>query len=149
METKVHIGAKRITNGTTAPNARSVTDTLNTTLELKKYEFVAAAQIEETDIGATAETEKRLSSASCAKIIPAMGALNPEEIAAATPQAIKTSCLTKLRENFVIIVEIVAPKWTRGPYWPTEAPALAEINAASVEPRPTFTSTPTLDCWRA
>ena len=45
METKVHIGAKRITNGTTAPNARSVTDTLNTTLELKKYEFVAAARL--------------------------------------------------------------------------------------------------------
>ena len=44
---------------------------------------------------------------------------------------------------WTVIVDKVEPKWTNGPYCPTEAPPLAEINAASVDPRPRRTSTPT------
>ena len=43
--------------------------------------------------GATALSEKWRSMVSQAKIVPAMGALNPAEIAPATPQPINTSAL--------------------------------------------------------
>ena len=42
-------------------------------------------------------------------MMPPMGALKPEDIAAATPQAIKTSFLTIFLNNLVNIVESVAP----------------------------------------
>ena len=35
---------------------------------------------------------------------------------------------------------IVAPKWTNGPYCPTDAPPPAEIRAARVEPKPALMS---------
>ena len=85
-------------------------------LESKKYPLTAAAVIEATDIGATALIENLRNRASCANTIPAIGALNPDEMAAATPQAISTSDRMNLPENFVSNVEIVAPKCTKGPY---------------------------------
>ena len=91
-------------------------------------------------MGAMALMEKCLRMASCAKTKPAMGALKPAAMAPATPHPINTSvvrtppviCLRKL--------PIVAPKCTSGPYCPTDAPPLAEMKAASVDPKPARTS---------
>ena len=43
--------------------------------------------------------------------------------------------------------EHVAPKCTNGPYWPTDAPPLAEINAENVERNPVFTSNSVDGLW--
>ena len=72
--------------------------------------MVAAATIDATDIGAKPPIEKRLRSASWANIIPAIGAPNPEDIAAAAPQAISTSFRMYLPLNFEMMVAKVAPK---------------------------------------
>ena len=45
----------------------------------------------DTEINASALEEKCLNTASCANTIPAIGELNPAEIAAATPQPIRIS----------------------------------------------------------
>ena len=98
------------------------------------------AVIEDITIAPPALKEKCLKIASCAKTKPAIGALKPADIAAATPQPINipggSLFDVKLSKN----VATVAPKCTRGPYWPTEAPPLAEINAVKVDPNPFFTS---------
>ena len=51
--------------------------------------------------------------------------------------------------NFSKYEAKVAPKWTNGPYWPTEAPPLAEINAVKVEPIPFLISIEFLDWCEA
>ncbi len=90
----------------------------------------------EMAIGAMARNEKCLMMASWANTIPAIGAPKPAEIAPATPQPMNTS-IEKIppvtRRNRL---PITPPKCTSGPYWPTEAPPLAEINAAKVEANP-------------
>ena len=93
-----------------------------------------------------APTENLLSIASWAKRIPAIGALKPADIAAATPHAIKMSRSSSIRLNRTIISETVAPKCTSGPYWPTEAPPLALISAARVDPIPRRTSSRSFVC---
>ncbi len=98
------------------------------------------AVIEDIAIAPPALNEKCLSIASWAKTNPAIGALNPAEIAAATPHPIKIPGGSLLEVKFSKKVATVAPKWTSGPYWPTEAPPLADINAAKVDPKPFLTS---------
>ena len=74
------------------------------------------AVIEDIAIAPPALKEKCLKIASCAKTKPAIGALKPADIAAATPQPIKipggSLFDVKLSKN----VATVAPKCTRGPY---------------------------------
>ena len=82
-----------------------------------------------TAIGAIALNEKCRNMASCAKIIPPIGELNPAEIAAATPHPMNVSFVSKSGNRLFIILPIVPPKCTRGPYCPTEAPPLAETKA--------------------
>ena len=84
------------------------------TIPISDAEKLAA--IDEIARAATAFIEKCLNTVSCAKIIPAKGAPNPEEIAAATPLPIIISWGI-LGINFwrLINEETVAPKWTRGP----------------------------------
>ena len=91
-------------------------------------------------IGAIARIEKCLRTASCAKTIPAIGALNPAAMAPATPQPINMSVLSAPPVVCLRKLPIVAPKCTSGPYWPTDAPPLAEMKAARVDPKPDFTS---------
>ena len=43
------------------------------------------------------------------------------------------------RKNRLQALPITAPKCTRGPYWPTEAPPEADKNAANVEANPVLT----------
>ena len=66
--------------------------------------------------------------------MPAIGALKPAEIAAATPQPINTSLLklsfAKKLEN---MTPIVPPRCTIGPYWPREAPPARDMNDAKTE----------------
>ena len=76
----------------------------------------------------------------CANTTPAMGALNPAAIAPATPQPINTSVVRTPPVACRRKLPIVAPKCTSGPYCPTDAPPLAEMKAASVEPNPARTS---------
>ena len=101
-------------------------------------------------MGKRALNEKCLKTASCAKIMPPIGALNPADIAAATPQLIKTSGGIILT---LVICErklaILAPKFTNGPYWPTGAPALNETSAAKVDPTPRFKSSSLSVRWDA
>ena len=130
MAAAEHSGAKIMTNGTTDASSSSGVGTLKARLDPKRYWLNAEATMAETEIGATAPIENRLSSASWAKIMPAMGALNPAEIAAATPQAMSTSFEMFVFVSLEMRVERVAPKCTKGPYWPTDAPPPAEINAA-------------------
>ena len=91
-------------------------------------------------IGAIARMEKCRRTASCAKTIPAIGALKPAAIAPATPQPMNISVLSTPPVVCRKKLPIVAPKWTSGPYWPTDAPPLAEMKAASVDPKPDLTS---------
>ena len=78
--------------------------------------------------------------ASCAKTIPAIGALKPAAMAPATPQPMNISVLSTPPVVCRKKLPIVAPKWTSGPYWPTDAPPLAEMKAASVDPKPDLIS---------
>jgi hypothetical protein len=110
MAAAEHRGAKIITNGTTDASSISGVGTLKARLDPKRYWLNAEATMDETEIGATAPIENRRSSASWAKIMPAMGALNPAEIAAATPQAMRTSFEIFVFVSFEIRVERVAPK---------------------------------------
>ena len=71
---------------------------------------------------------------------PAKGALNPAEIAAATPHPIKISGFILNLKYFLMNRPIVEPKWTRGPYCPTDPPPLITINAARVDPKPFLVS---------
>ena len=74
------------------------------------------AAIDEIASAATAFIEKCLKTVSWAKIIPAKGAPNPAEIAAATPLPIIISCgILGINCWRLINDETVAPKWTRGP----------------------------------
>ena len=91
-------------------------------------------------IGAMALMEKCLRMASCAKISPAMGALKPAAIAPATPHPMNTSVVSTPPVICRRKLPIVAPKCTSGPYCPTDAPPLAEMKAASVDPKPARTS---------
>ena len=59
----------------------------------KNILLIPAAVILVMATGATALSEKWRSIVSQAKIVPAIGALNPAEIAPATPQPINTSAL--------------------------------------------------------
>ena len=61
-------------------------------------------------MGAIALKEKCLNIASCAKIIPPIGELNPAEIAAATPQPIKVSLESQPGVNLFIKLPMVPPK---------------------------------------
>ena len=61
-------------------------------------------------MGAIALKEKCLRIASCAKIIPPIGELNPAEIAAATPQPIKTSLVSVFWVYLFISEPIVPPR---------------------------------------
>lgn len=66
--------------------------------------------------------------------MPAIGALKPAEIAAATPQPIKISLLRlSLLQRLENITPIVPPRWTIGPYWPRDAPPANDINDAKTE----------------
>ena len=67
-------------------------------------------------IGVIALNEKCRKIASCAKITPTIGALNPAEIAAATPQPINTSVENLFPVICLSILPKVAPKCTKGPY---------------------------------
>ena len=72
-------------------------------------------------------------------MIPASGAPNPAEIAAATPLPIIMSCgILGMKLCLLINEDTVAPKCTKGPYMPTDAPPLIEINEARVDPKPPF-----------
>ena len=93
-----------------------------------------------TAIGAIALNEKWRSIASWAKIIPPIGELNPADIAAATPHPIKISFESKPGSTLFKILPIVPPRWTKGPYCPTDAPPLADTNAAKVDKKPVFGS---------
>ena len=84
--------------------------------------------------------EKCLNMASCAKIIPPIGELKPAEIAAATPHPINISFDKSPFILLLIKFPIVPPRCTKGPYWPTDAPPLAEMKAEKVERNPVFTS---------
>ena len=106
----------------------------------KNLSATAAAVKLEMAIGVTAFIEKCLSKASWAKIKPAIGALNPADIAAAVPQPMKTSVLNMFFVKNLILVPKVAPKCTSGPYWPTDAPPPALIKAAKVEKYPVLMS---------
>ncbi len=91
-------------------------------------------------IGANALTDMWRNIASCANKIPANGALNPAEIAAATPPPKTISVeILSLKRDFIKAPR-VAPKCTKGPYCPTDAPPAAEINATIVLDIPVFTS---------
>ena len=94
---------------------------------------------EETIIGARALTEKWRSIASQAKTTPAIGATNPADIAAAAPQATYTSGFNFVGSTDLTSAPTEEPKWSTGPYWPTDAPPLAEINAAVVDKNPSRT----------
>ena len=91
-------------------------------------------------IGAIALKEKCLKIASCANIIPAIGALKPAEIAAATPQPIKISFDNSPLIFLLIKFPIVPPRCTKGPYWPTDAPPPADIKAENVDRKPVLIS---------
>ena len=118
-------------------------------VSLKIPEPIVEAVIEEIAIAPPALREKCLRTASWAKTSPAIGALKPADIAAATPHPIKMPGGNLFEVKFSKKVATVAPKWTSGPYWPTEAPPLAEINAVSVEPNPLLISIELLDLWAA
>ena len=76
-----------------------------------------------------------------------MGELKPAEIAAATPQPMKMS-FDKSPGIFLLRkFPIVPPKWTNGPYCPTDAPPLAEIKAENVERNPVFVSNSVVGLW--
>ena len=80
-------------------------------------------------------------------MIPPIGELKPAEIAAATPHPINIS-FDKSPPIFLLIkFPIVPPRCTKGPYWPTDAPPLAEINAENVERSPVFTSNSEVGLW--
>ena len=96
---------------------------------LKIFSVIALAVKLAMAIGASARIEKWRKTASCAKIMPARGAPNPAEMAPATPQPIKTSVDNRSLVIAFKEVPIVAPKWTSGPYNPTEEPPLALIRA--------------------
>ena len=98
-------------------------------------------------MGAIALKEKCLNIASWANIIPPIGELKPAEMAAATPQPMKISFDKRAGTCLFIKLPIVPPKCTNGPYWPTEAPPLAEINAENVERNPVFTSNSVDGLW--
>ena len=66
-------------------------------------------------------------------MIPASGAPKPAEIAPATPHPRNTSVDSKSLVSALSEVPIVAPRWTNGPYCPTEAPPLALISATKVD----------------
>ena len=99
-----------------------------------------AATQEAMAIGAMAFREKCRIIASWANMTPAIGALKPAEIAAATPHPMKISVEIPLLENRFSALPITAPKCTSGPYWPTEAPPEALKKATSVEDKPDFIS---------
>ncbi len=67
-----------------------------------------------------------------------MGALNAVAIAAETPQP--TPMLDSVprapREKRPKAEPSVAPRWTSGPYWPTEAPLPSDSSAAAALARP-------------
>jgi len=99
------------------------------------------AAIDEIAKAATAFIEKCLKTVSWANIIPAIGAPKPAEIAAATPLPIIISCgILGIKDCFLINEDTVAPKCTKGPYIPTDAPPLIDMNDANVEPNPPFKS---------
>ena len=99
------------------------------------------AAIDEMARAATAFIEKCLKTVSWANIIPAKGAPNPADIAAATPLPIIISWgIFGINFCRLINEDTVAPKCTRGPYIPTEAPPLIDINEANVDPKPPFKS---------
>ena len=76
----------------------------------KKPLPIVDAVIEEIAMAPPALKEKCLRIASCANTKPAIGALNPAEIAAATPQPIKIPGGKRSEVNFSIMLAIVAPK---------------------------------------
>ena len=82
----------------------------------KKYSPIALALKDAMDIGAMALREKCRRMASCAKSIPASGALKPAAIAAATPHPINMSGLILSLKKFLMNRPIVDPKCTSGPY---------------------------------
>ena len=99
---------------------------------------------------ATALIEKCLKTVSWANIIPARGAPNPAEIAAATPLPIIISCgILGINVWRLMKEDTVAPKWTKGPYIPTEAPPLMEMKEANVDPKPPFRSKMPALWWAA
>ena len=99
------------------------------------------AVIEEREMDVSARIEKCRIIISCANIMPAIGALNTDDIAAATPAPIMISC-GMLSINFLLLIYAaqVAPKWTNGPYNPTEAPPLIEKKETIVDVKPNLIS---------
>lgn len=85
---------------------------------VKKYET-----IDDTNIGANEERDCCLKITSRANISPANGAPKPEEIAPATPEPTKIWYCPLVLNKFFISAPNVAPKWTSGPYCPTDPPA--------------------------
>ena len=71
---------------------------------------IVDAVMEAIAIAPPALREKRRKIASCANTKPAIGALNPAEIAAATPQPIKIPGGSLLEVKFSSALAIVAPK---------------------------------------
>ena len=69
-----------------------------------------------TAIGAIALKEKWRNMASCAKIFPPIGELNPAEIAAATPHPINVSLDINPGIALFKMFPIVPPRCTKGPY---------------------------------
>ena len=102
-----------------------------------------------TAIGAMARIEKCRNMASCANTTPAIGALKPAAIAPATPHPMNTSVVSMPPVSARNALPMVAPKWTSGPYWPTDAPPPAEISAANVEPNPERISSSLSVRWAA
>ncbi len=77
---------------------------------------------------------------SCAKMIPAMGALNAVEITAATPQPTPTVAIHRLsRLKRATREPSVAPRCASGPYWPTDAPAPSDTMLATADRNPVRT----------
>ena len=110
-------GPRRIRIGSTSFRGGTCWDSSKSAGEFpKKYSPNALALNDEIDIGAMALREKCLRMASCAKSIPASGALKPAAIAAATPQPINMSGLILRLKKFLMNRPIVDPKCTSGPY---------------------------------
>ena len=104
----------------TSPRLKSIFGAFATILRLrvslKTPVPTVEAVIEDIAIAPPALKEKCLKIASCAKTKPAIGALKPADIAAATPQPINIPGGSLFEVKLSKNVAIVAPKCTRGPY---------------------------------
>ena len=104
------IGEQINTTGTISISIGAFEIIFKPKVSLKIPEPIVEAVIEEIAIAPPALREKCLRTASCAKTSPAIGALKPAEIAAATPHPIKMPGGNLFEVKFSKKVATVAPK---------------------------------------